>query len=108
MARKPSCLCGTCRTCYMRRARQRFYARNREAINASERKKRVDAPVTDAEMDRLALAWLTDHPWPRATTRESRSTSDIPSSWPAFSAAMEDHGPCNMGKLKPFVSRPTH
>ena len=62
MPRKPTCLCGTCRTCYMRRARQRFYEREkaklaREDQNARRRslRRNICPEVSDEEMDRRAL-----------------------------------------------------
>ena len=59
----PSCQCGECRLCKLRVVRQRYYARNREKVirenAASAKRKRDRAPeVSDAELDRRALAMM--------------------------------------------------
>lgn len=57
----PTCQCGTCRTCYLRLARRRFYARHTEEVKrkaretAAARRANLSPDVSDTELDRRAL-----------------------------------------------------
>lgn len=60
----PSCDCGHCRKCQMRRYRAAHYRRDPKAISAEKaeyrrrRKARVASEPSDCELDRRAAEWL--------------------------------------------------
>jgi len=56
----PTCQCGTCRTCYLRLARRRYYASHTEEVKQKARetaaaRRAASREVSDAELDRRAL-----------------------------------------------------
>lgn len=61
MPPRPTCECGTCRTCYMRRAKQKYYRKRAEETKkrtAAQKRARArdrSPEVSDEEMDRRAL-----------------------------------------------------
>jgi hypothetical protein len=60
----PTCQCGTCRTCYLRLARRRYYASHTEEVKqkaretAAARRANTSREVSDAELDRRALVLM--------------------------------------------------